>query len=285
MMLLDAFAWWHQKARAGESLTAQGEFRTAEKMLHAAPSPWNSIDVVRWRLDLLDECPKPLGCDECQHMYCLLQRILPAEIHFAPPLEWARAHFLTPVPETDAKVRHYVVVVEADWLGLRLSLRDSGWEIRAVGAADVLRRRVLQPILHSLLPRTPCFRICRFRRELGAFLGWHVLADIGLLAYLDAERIPIVLPSACASTTWLARMHAHGQRFWETLPKSLRRYDSVLLRCRLSFWEYLLASLFDPKIEVHKQVMFPSAAWFMSTPREGYDDIGEADVVPRSVSF
>ena len=241
---------WHQKVRAGESLAAQGKFRTAEKMLHAAPSPWNSIDVVRWRLDLLDECPKPLGCDECQHMYCLLQRILPAEIHLASPLEWARAHFATPVPETNAKVRHYVVVVEADWLGLRL-----------------------QPILHSLLPMTPCFRICRFRRKLSN--EWHVLADIGLLAYLDPEGIPIVLPSACASTTWLARMHAHGQRFWETLPKSLRRYDSVVLRCRLSFWEYLLASLFDPRIEVYKQVMFPSAAWFMSTPREGYDDMGE----------
>ena len=57
-----------------------------------------------------------MGCDECQHMYCLLQRILPAEIHLAPPLEWARTHFATPVPETNAKVRHYVVVVEADGL-------------------------------------------------------------------------------------------------------------------------------------------------------------------------
>ena len=274
-----------QKARAGESLAAQDEFRTILKMLHAAPWPWNSIDVVRWRLDLLDECPQPLGCDECQHMYCLLQRVLPGEIHFGPPLEWARQHFATPPLQTNATVRHYVVVAEADWLGLRFILREGGWEIKAVGAADVLRRSVLQPILQLLLPKTSCFRIRRLCRELRASVGWDVLADIGLLSYVDADSIPILLPSACASTIWLARLGAHGQRFSETLPESLTRYDAVLLRCRLSFCEYLLASLFDPRIEVYKQVMFPSAAWFVSTPREWYLDTGEEQPVPRSVSF
>ena len=57
-------------------------------------------------------------CTACCNVFCRLKFTL------RHPLEWARAHFATPVPETNAKVRHYVVVVEADWLGLRLSLRD-----------------------------------------------------------------------------------------------------------------------------------------------------------------
>ena len=218
-------------------------------------------------------------------MYCLLQRVLPREIHFAPPLEWAQQHFGTPPLQTNATVRHYVVVAEAHWLGLRFTWREGRWEIKAVGAADVLKRSVLQPILHSLLPKASCFRIHRFRRELRASVGWDVLADLGLLGYVEADSIPILLPSACASAIWLARLRAHGQRFSQALPESLRRYDSVLLRCRLSFWEYLLASLFDPRIDVYKQVMFPSAAWFVSTPREWYLETGEEQVVARSVSI
>ena len=136
-----------------------------------------------------------------------------------PPLEWAQQHFGTPPLQTNATVRHYVVVAEAHWLGLRFTWREGRWEIKAVGAADVLKRSVLQPILHSLLPKASCFRIHRFCRELRASVGWDVLADLGLLGYVEADSIPILLPSACASAIWLARLRAHGQRFSQALPE------------------------------------------------------------------
>ena len=109
-------------------------------MLHSAPLPQNSIDVVRWRLDLLDECPQPLGCDECQYLYCLLADALPSETYLGPPLYWRREQFETLPPVTSA-TDTTLLSLKLTGSVLRMNLREGTWEVKAVGAAEVLKRR------------------------------------------------------------------------------------------------------------------------------------------------
>ena len=165
----------------------------------------SAVDVLRWRLGLLDAAPTVLGFDEAAHCFKLLSASRIPRTSFGDPLLWTGDAFTTEC-SANFPFSYRLVAASGHWLGLEMELDRSIWEVKAVGPHELLPRSRLNPIVRAALGDTRWFRITRRPITITPSSGWHIMNELGLLNVVDPDTIDGSMPLPLQSTRWVTHL-------------------------------------------------------------------------------